>query len=91
MLSQSWFLITLIYPNGAPIDAVNRKLAVCANAGVRLNRFKAAHKRRKNGESVMRGLIVDATERFQTLIASLRPLVREFRLLKDFRSEEAHC
>lgn len=62
MLSQSWFLITLIYPNGAPIDAVNRKLAVCANAGVRLNRFKAAHKRRKNGESVMRGLIMDATE-----------------------------
>lgn len=44
MLSQSWFLITLIYPNGAPIDAVNRKLAVCANAGVRLNSFKAAHK-----------------------------------------------
>lgn len=38
----------------------------------------------------MRGLIVDATERFQTLIALLSPLVGEFRLLKDFRSEEAH-
>lgn len=86
MLSQSWFLITLIYPNGAPIDAVNRKLAVSANAGVRLNSFKAAHKRRQNGESVMTGLIV----RFQTLIALLSPLVREFRILKDFRSEEAH-
>lgn len=85
MLSQSWFLITLIYPNRAPIDAVNRKLAVCATTGVRLNRFKAAHKRRKNGESVMRGLIVDATERFQTLIASLSPLVGEFRFLKDVK------
>lgn len=60
VLSQSWFLITLIYPNGAPIDAVNRKLAVCANAGGRLNRFKAAHKRRKKRESVMRSLIVEA-------------------------------
>lgn len=78
MLSQSWFLITLIYPNGAPIGAVNRKLAVCANAGVRLNRFKATHKRRKNREIVMRVLMVDVTERFQMLIASTSPLVEEF-------------